>query len=160
MPDAPVPDVAEIESILNDRIPGLDPEIAGPVQVEMAAPIGDGLIACEATATRLVSLPESQGLGDVAVPVPVRLRLRLTAEGEIVELAAEETDADARQQAQAYAQMLVVRGAVRGAPRQGAMRGPAPRPTHEVTTDQFGRRVLRRVGIDAGGGVADGDKNL
>ena len=63
-------------------------------------------------------------------------------------------DADSAREARAFARTLIANGAVRGLAPSGPVRrsaGPPVRPTHELTTDEHGAKVIRRVGFTTTG---------
>ena len=129
----------------------LEPSLEGPVQVLAVEPAEQGGSTAQVSATRMIPASDDDpGLADVYVAVPVTGRVELDAKGRVRSVGLEEVSAESTREARAYVRNLVATGAVRGASATGhgpARRGPPTRATHEVVTDERGRRVLRRIGF-------------
>jgi hypothetical protein len=126
--------------------------LCGPVTVLASEPRAGGGEQVHVQASRLVAVdPGDATLADISIPVPVSATVAITPTGRLGTVRAEPGDPGVDDQARAFARNLIATGAVRGLAATGAARrGPPTRPTHEVTTDQQGRRVIRRVGFSIG----------
>jgi hypothetical protein len=151
-------DPSEIERKVLARSAGGDgPELGGPVQVLDTTERVDGGSTYHISASYLVPVDEDDpDLAEVSIEVPVTAAVEIDGDGAIVgiDVAA---DSAAQREARAFTRNLIARGAVSGLAASGPVRrgpGPATRTTHEVTVDEFGRRVIRRTGFTASGAPA------
>ncbi len=153
-------DPARLEAILADHELGSNGDLAGPVQVLDTARSASGRKTIQFSASRLVPVDETDpDLRDIAIPVPVTGEVQLEPDGSLGAVAMPPPDPAIAREARAFARNLIANGAVRGigSPSARVRRspGPPPRATHEVTTDDQGRRIIRRTGFAATGGIAD-----
>jgi hypothetical protein len=152
-------DAAEIERMVLARSAGGDgPELAGPVHVIDTADGADGGSTYHVTASHLVPVDEDDpDLAGVSIAVPVTAAVEVDGEGAIVGIDVP-ADPAAEREARAFTRNLIARGAVSGLAARGPVRrgpGPPTRATHELTVDEFGRRVIRRTGFTATGATGD-----
>jgi hypothetical protein len=146
-------DTAEFEREVLATSAGSDgPDLSGPVQVLETVEGDAGGSTVQVSASYLVPIDEEDpDLAGVTIPVPVTASVEVDGEGAIVGIDAS-ADPEAEQQARAFTRNLIARGAVSGlASGAPVRRGPGltTRPTHELTTDELGRRVIRRTGFSA-----------
>ena len=123
--------------------------LAGPVTVLSEAPRGDGGTTYQIAASRLVDIDDDDpALAGVSIPVPVTAAVEVDGQGSLVGVSVPDADPTADREARAFTRNLVASGCVRGLSGGGPVRrGPPTRATHEVTTDDQGRRVIRRTGF-------------
>lgn len=148
-------DAAEIERSLVERSVGGDgPELAGPVHVLDTAKGVNGRSTYQVSASHLVPVDDDDpDLAGVSIAVPVTAAVEVDGEGSIVGIDVPD-DPGSQREAQAFTRNLIARGAVSGLSSGSRVRrgpGPPTRTTHEVTVDEFGRRVIRRTGFSATG---------
>lgn len=148
-------DAAEIEHSVLERSAGGDgPELAGPVHVLDTVKGVDGGSTYHVTASHLIPIDEDDpDLAGVSIAVPVTAAVEVDGDGAIVGIDVP-ADPAAQQEARAFTRNLIARGAVSGLAASGPVRrgpGPPTRTTHEMTVDEFGRRVIRRTGFTATG---------
>ena len=148
-------DAAEFErKVLATSAGGDGPELAGPVRVLDTVEGDAGGSTYNVSASQLVPIDEDDpDLAGVSIEVPVTAAVEVDGDGAIVGIDVP-ADPEAQRQARAFSRNLIARGAVSGLAASGPVRrgpGPATRPTHEVTVDEFGRRVIRRTGFTATG---------
>lgn len=148
-------DAAEFERrVLATSAGGDGPELTGPVHVLDTAEGVHGGATYHVSASYLVPVDEEDpDLAGVSIAVPVTAAVEIDGEGTVVGIDAP-TDPEAQRQARAFTRNLIARGEVSGLTTgKRARRGPGPptRATHEVTVDEFGRRVIRRTGFTATG---------
>lgn len=125
------------------------PLLRGPFHVVSVARGPADRVDCQVSAFWLVGAdPKEPVLLDIWVPVPVTGSVALHENGGVIESVFSEPRPEDVRQARAFACDLIARGSVRGVPGS-AVRRPAPRPTHELTTEAEGRRVLRRLGFES-----------
>ena len=144
-------DDAEFErDVLATSAGGDGPELTGPVQILEKVEGDAGGSSYQVSASYLVPIDDDDpDLAGVTIPVPVTASVEVDGTGAIVGIDAP-PDPDAEQQARAFTRNLIARGAVSGLTEwRPVRRGPGltTRPTHEVTTDELGRRVIRRTGL-------------
>jgi hypothetical protein len=142
---------ARIAGLISSAAGELDPSLEGPVQVLEVEPAEQGGSTAHVSATRMIPASDDDPrLAGVYVGVPVSARVELDAGGRVRSVGLEETSAESTREARAFVRNLVATGAVRGTSATGhgpVRRGPPTRATHEVVTDERGRRVLRRIGF-------------
>ena len=146
-------DDAEFErDVLATSAGGDGPELTGPVQILEKVEGDAGGSSYQVSASYLVPIDDDDpDLAGVTIPVPVTASVEVDGTGAIVGIDAP-PDPDAEQQARAFTRNLIARGAVSGLTSGAPVRrgpGLTTRPTHEVTTDERGRRVIRRTGFSA-----------
>jgi hypothetical protein len=144
-------DAAEFErEVLASSAGGDGPGLAGPVQVLETVEGDAGGSTYQVSASYLVPIDDDDPeLAGVTIPVPVTAAVEVDGDGAIVRIDVP-ADPEAERQARAFTRNLIARGAVSGLTGSAPVRrGPPTRPTHEVTTDEFGRRVIRRTGFTA-----------
>jgi hypothetical protein len=144
-------DAAEFEREVLASSAGSDgPGLTGPVQVLETVEGDAGGSTYQVSASYLVPIDDDDPeLAGVTIPVPVTAAVEVDGDGAIVGIDVP-ADPEAEQQARAFTRNLIARGAVSGLTGNAPVRrGPPTRPTHEVTTDEFGRRVIRRTGFTA-----------
>ena len=147
-------DPAEFEhQVLETSIGGKGPQLAGPVVVlDEAKGATQGRKTYQVSASYLVAVDEEDPeLASVSIAVPVTAAVETDREGVVVGIDVP-ADESAQREARAYTRNLIARGEVRGLTEgKRVRRGPGPptRPTHEVTTDAFGRKVIQRIGFAA-----------
>jgi hypothetical protein len=146
-------DAEEIERSLVERSAGGGgPELAGPVHVLERATGADGGSTYHVSASHLVPVDEDDpDLAGVSIAVPVTADVQVDGDGAIIGIDVPD-DPSAQREARAFTRNLIARGAVSGLAQRGPVRrgpGPPTRPTHEVTVDELGRRVIRRTGFTA-----------
>ena len=133
---------------------GDGPELAGPVHVLDTAEGVDGGSTYQVSASHLVPVDEDDpDLAGVSIAVPVTAAVEVDGDGAIVGIDVP-ADPASQREARAFTRNLIARGAVSGlAAGRPVRRGPGlpTRATHEVTIDEFGRRVIRRTGFSATG---------
>ena len=131
---------------------GDGPKLGGPVRVLDTAERADGGSTYQISASHLVPIDEDDpDLAGVSIEVPVTAAVEIDGDGAIVGIDVP-VDPEAQREARAFTRNLIARGAVSGLAASGPVRrgpGPATRTTHEVTVDEFGRRVIRRTGFTA-----------
>ena len=146
-------DAAEIERLIDApaKRGGPATDLTGPVTVLASESGSDGSTRVEIQASRLVPLdPDDPVLAEVSIPVPVRATVVVDGAGRLDAVESAPLDDEVERQARAFARNLVSNGAVRGVSASGRVkRGPPGRPTHEVTLDARGRKVIRRIGFAA-----------
>jgi hypothetical protein len=147
-------DAAELERSLVERSVGGDgPELAGPVHVLDTAEGVDGRSTYQVSASHLVPVDDDDPeLAGVSIAVPVMAAVEVDGEGVIVGIDVPD-DPESKREAQSFTRNLIARGEVTGLASGGRVRRgwPPTRATHEVTVDEFGRRVIRRTGFSATG---------
>lgn len=123
--------------------------LAGPVTVLSEAPGHAGGTTYQVAASRLVDIDESDpALAGVSIPVPVTAAVEVDGKGSLVGVSVPDADPSADREARAFTRNLIANGSVKGIARGGPVRrGPPTRATHEVTTDEEGRRIIRRTGF-------------
>ena len=146
-------DTAEIEhKVLATSAGGNDAQLGGPVRVLDTAEGADGGSTYQVSASHLVPIDEDDpDLTGVSIAVPVTATVEIDGDGAIVGIDVP-VDAAAQREARSFTRNLIARGAVSGLAASGPVRrgpGLATRPTHELTVDEFGRRVIRRTGFTA-----------
>lgn len=146
-------DAADFEREVLATSAGSDgPDLSGPVQVLDTVESDAGGSTYQVSASYLVPIDEGDpDLAGVSIPVPVTAAVEVDGEGAIVGIDVP-ADPEAEQQARAFTRNLIARGAVSGLTGGAPVRrGPGlpTRPTHEVATDELGRRVIRRTGFTA-----------
>jgi hypothetical protein len=125
------------------------PLLRGPFRVVSVARGPGDRVDCQVSAFWLVGVdPTEPALRDIWVPVPVAGSVALHENGGVIASAFPEPGPEDIRQARIFARDLIARGSVQGVPGSAEGR-PAARPTHELTTESDGRRVLRRLGFDA-----------
>jgi hypothetical protein len=149
-------DAGQIErSLVEQSAAGDGPGLVGPVHILETAKGVEGGSTYHVSASHLVAVDDDDpDLAGVSIPVPVTVEVKVDAAGAIVGIDVP-ADPAAQRQARAFTRNLIANGAVSGlagtAPATGerVRRAPGPqtRATHEVTTDEFGRRVIRRTGF-------------
>ncbi len=148
-------DAAEFErEVLAKSAGGDGPELAGPVRVIDSVKGDAGSSTYNVSASYLVPIDDDDpDLAGVSIQVPVTAAVEVDGEGAIVGIDVP-VDPEAQREARAFTRNLIARGAVSGLAASGPVRrgpGPATRPTHELTLDESGRRVIRRTGFTAAG---------
>jgi hypothetical protein len=146
-------DTAEIErEVLATSASGNGPQLGGPVRIIDTTEGADGSSTYQVSASQLVPIEEDDpDLTGVSIAVPVTATIEIDGDGAIVGIDVP-IDPAAQREARSFTRNLIARGAVSGLATSGpARRGPglATRPTHELTVDEFGRRVIRRTGFSA-----------
>lgn len=123
--------------------------LAGPVSVLAETPRDDGGTTYQVAASRLVDIDDDDpALAGVSIPVPVTAAVEVDGKGSLVGVSVPDVDPTVDREARAYTRNLIASGSVRGLTAAGPVRrGPPTRATHEVTTDDQGRRVIRRTGF-------------
>jgi hypothetical protein len=145
-------DPADFERrVLETSIAGAGPELAGPVVVvDEAKGAIQGHSTYHVSTSYLVAVDEDDPeLTGVSIAVPVTAEVETDREGAVIGIDVPADEA-AQREARAYTRNLISRGEVRGVTAgQRVRRGPGPptRPTHELTTDAFGRKVIQRIGF-------------
>jgi hypothetical protein len=147
-------DPAEFEQkVVETSMAGDGPQLAGPVVVlDGAKGATQGRKTYQVSASYLVAIDKDDPeLAGVSIAVPVTAAVETDRKGAVVgiDVPADET---AQREARAYTRNLIARGEVRGLTEGHRVRrgpGPPAHPTHEVTTDAFGRKVIRRIGFTA-----------
>ena len=145
-------DATEIERRLVERTAATDEEaLSGPVHIMSTEEGADGRATYHVSASRLVPIDDQDPeLAQVSIPVPITAAVEVDGSGKVLGIDVPPPDAEATRQARAYTRTLIANGAVKGMPGSGPVRrgpGPPTHSTHEVTTDEFGRRVIRRTGF-------------
>jgi hypothetical protein len=147
-------DPADFErKVLETSIAGDGPELAGPVVVlDEVKGATQGRKTYQVSASYLVGIDDDDPeLAGVSIAVPVTAAVETDRDGAVVGIDVP-PDAAAEREARAYTRNLIARGEVRGLTESHRVRrgpGPPARPTHEVTTDAFGRKVIQRIGFTA-----------
>ena len=150
-------DTAEIErKVLATSAGGDGPQLGGPVRVLDTAESADGGSTYQVSASQLVPIDEDDpDLTGVSIAVPVTATVEIDGDGAIVGIDVP-VDPAAQREARTFTRNLITRGAVSGLAASGPVRrgpGLTTRPTHELTVDEFGRRVIRRTGFTAASGT-------
>src|SRR5450756_926981 len=154
-PDQEAQDLLKLEAARGTQVDSRGAHLSGPLRVLSAAAGTDGGRTYEVSTSVLVPVDEEDpALRDVSIPVPVTASMHLDRDGSVGRVAVPPVDAASAREARAFARNLIENGGVRGlAPsgRGGRSAGPPVRPTHEVTTDEHGAKVIRRVGFTTTG---------
>ncbi len=144
-----------LEAALGTNLDSSGSRLSGPLRVLSSTAGADGGRTYEVSASVLLPVDDKDPvLRDVSIPVPVTARLRLDRDGSVGQVAVPQVDAASAREARAFARTLIANGAVRGLAPSGPVRrsaGPPVRPTHELTTDEHGAKVIRRVGFTTTG---------
>jgi hypothetical protein len=145
--------------VIETSIASDGPELAGPVVVLGEAKVAtQGRLTYQVSASYLVTVDEDDpDLAGMSIAVPITAAVETDRDGAVVGIDVPADEA-AQHEARAYTRNLIARGEVRGVTvGQHVRRGPGPptRPTHEVTTDAFGRKVIQRIGFTATGTKTD-----
>jgi hypothetical protein len=144
-------DAAEIErSLVETSAAGDGPGLVGPIHILDTAKGVHGGSTYHVSASHLVAVDDDDpDLAGVSIPVPVTVAVEVDGKGAIVGIDVP-ADPASQREARAFTRNLIANGAVSGLAASGPVRrgpGPPTRATHEVTTDEFGRRVIRRTGF-------------
>ena len=154
-PDQQEKDLPTLEAALRAGAGGSGARLSGPLRVLSAAPGTDGGRTYEVSTSVLLPVDEDDpGLRDVSIPVPVTASVHVDRDGSVGQVAVPPVDAASAREARAFARTLIANGSVRGLAAPGPVRptgGPPVRPTHELTTDEHGEKVIRRVGFTTAG---------
>lgn len=154
-PDQHAIDLPILEAALGTHLDSGGTRLSGPLRVLSSASGADGGRTYEVAASVLLPVDDSDpSLLHVSIPVPVTARLDLARDGSVARVAVPPVDAASAREARAFARTLIANGAVRGLPPSAPVRrsaGPPVRPTHELTTDEHGTKVIRRVGFTMSG---------
>jgi hypothetical protein len=123
--------------------------LAGPVTVLSEAPGHAGGTTYQVSASRLVDIDDADpALAVVSIPVPITAAVEVDGKGSLVGVSVTKADPSADREARAFTRNLIANGSVKGLSHGGPVRrGPPTRATHEVTTDDQGRRIIRRTGF-------------
>lgn len=146
-------DPADFErKVVETSIAGDGPELAVPVVIlDSAKGIAEGSTSHVSTSYLIPVDEDDPELAGVSIEVPVTATVEIDRDGAVVGIDVP-ADPEAQRQARAFAHNLIARGEVSGlAVGTRVRRGPGPpaRKTHEVTVDEFGRKVIRRTGFSA-----------
>ena len=148
-------DLPRLEAALGTQAESSGARLSGPLRVLSAATGTDGSRTYEISTNVLVPVDDDDpSLRDISIPVPVTASLRLDRDGSVGQVALPAVDAASAREAQIFARNLIQTGAVQGLAPSGRVRrsaGPPVRPTHELTTDEHGARVIRRTGFTVAG---------
>jgi hypothetical protein len=164
-PSSPAPSGgAGTTATITERLVAEDPDVVGQVHVLESHPMSDGGLSATVSVSRLRPVatggdpdPDLEG---ISVAIPVTAEVVLDAAGELTSADLPEPDEASVREARSYVRSLIASGAVRGmpaSPGRPVRRGPpiaggsSGRPTHELVTDEQGRRIIRRIGFDVGG---------
>jgi hypothetical protein len=150
-PDPDQQDLPTLEAALDKHAVSRGARLSGPLRVLSAAAGKDGGRIYELSTSVLVPVDEDDpALRDISIAVPVTASLHLGRDGSVGEVDLPPVDAASAREARVFARNLIQTGAVRGLAPSGRVRrsaGPPIRPTHELTTDERGAKVIRRTGF-------------
>lgn len=142
----------DLDAALVAQAQRMEPALTAPLRVVAERRQRSGTTIYEVSARRLVPVDEGDPtLQALFIAVPASCELEMGPTGLSRVTLAPADDAAVRE-ARAFVRNLVANGSVRGvdAPAGHVRRGPAMgRPTHEVRTDQAGRKVIERIGFNA-----------
>ena len=141
------PDPAQLDALLRSERASNGEELAGPVQVRSKRRSSRGA-EYELGAIRLVPAdPDDPELKDVSIALPATVHVEVDDAGRVVSASVDEPAGDETREARAFVRSLRDSGAIRGMGSARARGGFPTRPTHELTTDASGRRLIRRIGF-------------